>query len=196
MLHCGVEAYSGWKSGICAPTIPEANGRTGSSLDQPPSSGLKAVTETITAIKPALDGPLGMEGGVTYTRSNTDHGGGSELWRCQGRSYCPPRTTPELGHGTYALCTRLAKHTQLPGKWKGWGWPSWELAKQDGRGLGRSNWQTVLYPDLAGDNALHEKVVALSLSKEAGKSPKEWEPIFERIITVTSESKCQNTTII
>ena len=25
--HCGAEVYSGWKSGIYAATIPEANGR-------------------------------------------------------------------------------------------------------------------------------------------------------------------------
>ena len=49
---------------------------------------------------------------------------------------------------------------------------------------------------LAGDDAPHEKGVVLILSKEAGKSLKEWEPISERIIFARFESKCQNTTII
>jgi len=35
----------------------------------------------------------------------------------------------------------------------------------------------VLYSGLAGDEVPHEKGVALILSKEAGKSLKEWEPI-------------------
>ena len=56
--------------------------------------------------------------------------------------------------------------------------------------------ETVLYSGLAGDDAPHEKGVALILSKEAGKSLKEWEPISERIIFARFESKCQNTTII
>lgn len=34
----------------------------------------------------------------------------------------------------------MAKHTKLPGKWRGWGSPSWELAKRDGQGLGDSDW--------------------------------------------------------
>ena len=40
--------------------------------------------------------------------------------------------------------------------------------------------ETVLYSRLAGDDAPHEKGVALILSKEAGKSLKEWEPISEQ----------------
>ena len=55
---------------------------------------------------------------------------------------------------------------------------------------------TGLYSGLAGDDAPHEKGVALILSREAGKSLKEWEPISERIISARFESKCQNTTII
>ena len=34
------------------------------------------------------------------------------------------------------------------------------------------------------------------LSKEAGKSLKEWQPISERVIFARFESKCQNTMII
>ena len=56
--------------------------------------------------------------------------------------------------------------------------------------------ETVLYSGLAGDDAPHEKGVALILSKEAGKSLKEWVPISERIIFARFESKCENTTII
>ena len=56
--------------------------------------------------------------------------------------------------------------------------------------------ESVLYSGLAGDDAPHEKVVALILSKAAGKSLKEWEPISKRIITARFASKCQNTRII
>ena len=56
--------------------------------------------------------------------------------------------------------------------------------------------EMVLYSGLAGDDVPHEKGEALILSKEAGKSLKEWEPIYERIIFAKFESKCQNTTII
>ena len=56
--------------------------------------------------------------------------------------------------------------------------------------------EMVLYSGLAGDDAPHKKGVALILSKEAGKSQKEWETISERIIFARFESKCQNTTII
>ena len=49
---------------------------------------------------------------------------------------------------------------------------------------------------LAGDDAPHEKGVVLILSKEVGKSLKEWEPISEWIIFARFESECQNTTII
>ena len=59
----------------------------------------------------------------------------------------------------------------------------------------RETGETVLYSGLAGDDAPHEKSVALILSKEA-KSLKEWEPISERIIFARFESKCRNTTII
>ena len=52
------------------------------------------------------------------------------------------------------------------------------------------------YSGLAGDDAPHEKSVALILSKAAGKSLKEREPISERIISAMFESKCQNTTIM
>ena len=54
----------------------------------------------------------------------------------------------------------------------------------------------MLYSGLADDDAPHKKGVALILSKEAGKSLKECEPISERIIFARFESKCQNTTII
>ena len=40
-----------------------------------------------------------------------------------------------------------------------------------------------LYSGLAGDDASHEKSVALILSKDARKSLKEWEAISERVIT-------------
>ena len=56
--------------------------------------------------------------------------------------------------------------------------------------------ETVLYSGLAGDNAPHERGVAMILSKEAVKSLKEWEPISERIITARFESKCQATRVI
>ena len=56
--------------------------------------------------------------------------------------------------------------------------------------------EMVLYSGLAGDDAPHKKGVALMLSKEAGKSLKEWQPISEQIIFARFESKCQNTTII
>ena len=56
--------------------------------------------------------------------------------------------------------------------------------------------ETVLYCGLAGDDASHKKGVALILSKEAGKSLKEWEPISERVISASFESKWQNTTIL
>ena len=56
--------------------------------------------------------------------------------------------------------------------------------------------EMVLYSGLVGDDAPHEKGVALILSKEAGKSLKEWEPISEQIISARFESKCQNTAII
>ena len=42
--------------------------------------------------------------------------------------------------------------------------------------------ETVLSSCLAGDDAPHKKGVALILSKEVGKSLKEWEPFSERII--------------
>ena len=48
--------------------------------------------------------------------------------------------------------------------------------------------KTVLYSGLAGDDAPHEKGVALILSKEAGKSLEEWEPISEQIISPRFES--------
>ena len=49
--------------------------------------------------------------------------------------------------------------------------------------------ETVVYSGLTDDNAPHSKRVALNLSKEAGKSLKEWEPISERIIIARVESK-------
>ena len=42
----------------------------------------------------------------------------------------------------------------------------------------------------------HMKGVALILSKEARKGLKGWQPISERIIFASFESKSQNTTII
>lgn len=56
--------------------------------------------------------------------------------------------------------------------------------------------EMVLYSGLAGDDAPHEKRVPLILSKKNGRSLKEREPIAKRIISVSFESKCQNTTII
>ena len=56
--------------------------------------------------------------------------------------------------------------------------------------------ETVLYSGLVGDNALHERGVAMILSKEAAKSLIEWEPILEIIITVRFESKCKATRVI
>ena len=45
------------------------------------------------------------------------------------------------------------------------------------------NWRNGTNSGLAGDDAPHEKGVTLILSKAAGKSLKEWEPISERIIS-------------
>ena len=56
--------------------------------------------------------------------------------------------------------------------------------------------ETVLYSGLAGDNAPHERGVAMILSKEAVKSLKEWEPVSERISTARFESNCQATRVI
>ena len=56
--------------------------------------------------------------------------------------------------------------------------------------------ETVLFSGLAGDNAPHQRWVAMILSKEAVKSLKEWEPVSERIITARFESKCQATRVI
>ena len=55
--------------------------------------------------------------------------------------------------------------------------------------------ETVLHSGLAGDDAPQEKGVALILSKEAGKSLKECEPISEQIIFAKFQSECQKTTI-
>ena len=87
---------------------------------------------------------------------------------------------------TNYICIKQGKYAKLPRKWGGWNLLSWELAKQDGQGPGRS--MTVLYSGLAGNDAPLEKGVALILSKAAGKSLKEWEPISERITSARLES--------
>ena len=58
-----------------------------------------------------------------------------------------------------------------------------------GQEVSFDNGETVLYSGLAGDDAPHEKSVALILSKAAGKSLKEREPISERIISAMFESE-------
>ena len=56
--------------------------------------------------------------------------------------------------------------------------------------------ETVHYSGLAGDDASHEKGVAVTLLKEAAKSLKEWESISGHVISARFESKLQNTTIM
>ena len=53
-----------------------------------------------------------------------------------------------------------------------------------------------IYSGTTGDGALHEKGVALMLSRQAVKNLVEWKPISGRIIMAKFESKSQKITII
>ena len=165
-------------------------------MDQPPSSGLKAVTETITAVKPALDGPLGMEGGVTYTRSNTDHGGGERIMTPSRPKLLSAKNYTRIGTWNVRTLYQIGKARPVAREMKRLGMAI--LGVSETRWTG--TWKVQLANSTLSRPGRRQRAAresgGLSLSKEAGKSPKEWEPIFERIITVRSESKCQNTTII
>jgi exonuclease III len=55
---------------------------------------------------------------------------------------------------------------------------------------------TFLYSGQTGDNAEHREGVVLLLNKVAKKSLVEWQPISQRVMTVSFKTKIQNVTII
>ena len=102
----------------------------------------------------------------------------------------------ELGHGMYELYMyQTGKACQVAKEMRRLKLAILGVSETRWTGAGKVN-LTVLYSGLAGNDAPLEKGVALILSKAAGKSLKEWEPISERITSARLESKCQNTTII
>ena len=158
---------------------------------------MKTVTETNTTARPAPDGPPGLEGGVTLPHPNSNAGG--QTMRPSWPKLLSPKYRTRIGTWNVRTMYQAGKVHQVAKemkrlrlailgvsetRWTG----AWKVHLTTG--------ETVLYSGLAGDDAPHEKGVALILSKEAGKSLKEWEPISEWIIFARFESKCQNTTII
>ena len=155
------------------------------------------VTETNTTARPAPDGPPGLEGGVTLTHPITNTG--RESMTPSRPKLLSPKYRTRSGTWNVRTMYQVGKVHQVAKEMKrlrlailGVSETRWTGARKVHLRTG----ETVLYSGLAGDDAPHENGVALILTKEAGKSLKEWQPISERIIFARFESKCQNTTII
>ena len=119
-------------------------------------------------------------------------------WRPKGRSYCPPKDRTRIGTWNVRNMYQAGKVDQVAKEMKRLRLAILGVSETRWTGAGKvhlTTGETVLHSGLAGDDAPHEKGVALILSKEAGKNLKEWEAISERRIFARFESKCQNTTI-
>ena len=158
---------------------------------------MKTVTETNTTARPAPDGPPGLEGEVTLPHPNSNAGG--QTMRPSRPKLLSPKYRTRIGTWNVRTMYQAGKVHQVAKEMKRLRHAILGVSKTRRTGAWKvhlTTGETVLYSGLAGDDAPHEKGVALILSKEAGKSLKEWEPISERIIFARFESKCQNTTII
>ena len=155
------------------------------------------VTETYTTARSAPDSPPGLEGGVTLTHPITNTGG--QTMMPSRPKLLSPKYRTRIGTWNVRTTYQAVKVHQVAKEMKRLRLPILGVCETRWTGAGKVHLTTgemVLYSVLVGDDAPHEKGVALILSKEAGKSLKEWEPISERIIFARFESKCQNTTII
>ena len=155
------------------------------------------VTETNTTARPATDGPPGLEGGVTLTHANTNTGG--QIMTPSRPKLLSPKYRTRIGTWNVRTMYQAGKVHQVAKEMKRLRLAILGVSETRWTGAGKvhlTTGETVLYSGLAGDDAPHEKGVALILSKEVGKSLKEWEPISKRIIFARFKSKCQNTTII
>ena len=162
-----------------------------------PSSGYYLVTETYTTDIPAPDGPQGLDGGATLRISDNNPGG--QNITLQRPKLLSPKYRTQIGTRNVRTMFQTGKVHQVAREMKRLGLAILGVGETRWTGTGKVQLacgETVLYSGLAGDNAPHERGVAMILSKEAVKSLKEWEPISERIITARLESKCQATRVI
>ena len=130
---------------------------------------MKTVTDTNTTARPAPDGPPGLEGGVTYQHR------GANYDALKAKAIVPQVLYPirDVECTNYVSSGQSTPSCQGNEEVEG-------VSETRCTGAGKvhlTTGETVLYSGLAGDDAPHEKGVALILSKEAGKSLKEWEPI-------------------
>ena len=92
------------------------------------------VTETYTTARPALDGPPGLEGGVTLTTQSPTKGrGGANYDAVKAEAIVPQVPYPNR----YVECTNYVSSGQSTPSCQGneevEALLSWELAKQDGQ---------------------------------------------------------------
>ena len=162
-----------------------------------PSSGYYLVTETYTTDIPAPDGPQGLDGGATLRIS--DNNPREQHMTLQRPKLLSLKYRTQIGTWNVRAMFQTGKVHQVVREMKRLGLAILGVGETRWTGTGKVQLacgETVLYSGLAGDNAPHERGVAMILSKEAVKNLKEWEPISERIITARFESKCQATRVI
>ena len=155
----------------------------------------KVVTETDTQVYPEFDDPQGLE---DYTRNIDKDLRGRHMTPIRPKLLSPKQRT-RIGIWNLRTMYQAGKVHQVAREMQRLNIAVLGISETRWLGCGKTQLvtgETLLYSGLTSDIASHEKGVALLLSQQAAKSLLEWEPISERIIIASFESKCQNTTII